>query len=175
MIFLADLIYPPHLLSNLLEHKLGVTRRHIEWINCEPLECNVGNIINIVVVMLFKKINIVGELTLGIDCCDSGKKDVDFQGGTQIRKKDPGSIFFLRPPSAGLTNYIIRHISQYSKKIKLRLKCCQTLISVIVLGRRARACKVCLFFSEHSFLTTLTAGTVMRGDYPPRHVDSILT
>jgi len=44
------------------------------------------------------------------------------QGGTGIGKKDPGSIFFLRPPSAGLTNYVIRHMSQYSKNIKLRLK-----------------------------------------------------
>ena len=33
------------------------------------------------------------------------------QGGTGIGKKDPGSIFFLRPPSAGLTNYVIRHMS----------------------------------------------------------------
>ena len=33
------------------------------------------------------------------------------QGGTSIGKKDPGSIFFLRPPSAGLTNYVIRHMS----------------------------------------------------------------
>jgi len=44
------------------------------------------------------------------------------QGGTGIRKKDPGSIFFLRLPSAGLTNYVIRHMSWYSKNIKLRLK-----------------------------------------------------
>ena len=33
------------------------------------------------------------------------------QGGTGIGKKDPGSIFFLRLPSAGLTNYVIRHMS----------------------------------------------------------------
>jgi hypothetical protein len=33
------------------------------------------------------------------------------QGGTGIRKKDPGSIFLLRPSSGGLTNYVIRHNS----------------------------------------------------------------
>jgi len=31
--------------------------------------------------------------------------------GTGIGEKDPGSNFFLRPPSAGLTNHVIRHMS----------------------------------------------------------------
>ena len=44
------------------------------------------------------------------------------QGGTRIGKKDPGSIFFLRPFSTGLTNYVIRHKSIYSNYIKLRSK-----------------------------------------------------
>ena len=36
------------------------------------------------------------------------------QGGTGIGKKDLGSIFFLGLLHIGLTNYVIRHTSQYS-------------------------------------------------------------
>jgi hypothetical protein len=42
--------------------------------------------------------------------------------GHRHQKKRLGSIFFLRPPSVGLTNYVIRHIPKYSNDIKLRSK-----------------------------------------------------
>jgi len=37
------------------------------------------------------------------------------QGGARIRKTDLGLIFFLRQLGVGLTNYVIRNISKYSK------------------------------------------------------------